>query len=90
MADEPNEYQLIGTADDGASGDLLDGLSPHESRQRLQALVSEWLRLENLVVLTGAGTSVSSGGLTLDQLEDAVLNTVRLIARPCLLARPPS
>ncbi len=79
MADERNKYQLIGTADDGASGDLLEGLGTRESRQRLQALVSEWLRMENLVVLTGAGTSVSSGGLTLNQLEDAVLKTVRAL-----------
>ena len=77
MVDKDNEYQLIGPADDGASGDLLEGLGPTESRQRLQALVSDWLRMENLVVLTGAGTSVSSGGLTLDQLEDAVLKTLR-------------
>lgn len=77
MAEKNTEYQLIGAADDGASGDLLEGLDPTESRQRLQALVSEWLRMENLVVLTGAGTSISSGGSTLDQLEDVVLQTLK-------------
>jgi len=77
MAEENTEYQLIGAADAGASGDLLEGLDPTQSRQRLQALVSEWLRMENLVVLTGAGTSISSGGSTLDQLEDVVLETLK-------------
>ncbi len=35
--------------------------------------------MENLVVLTGAGTSVSSGGKTMDNLEKAVLQTVKAI-----------
>jgi hypothetical protein len=78
-ASEPvatNDYRLIGPSEDGTVSDLLEGLGPKDSRQRLQALISEWLRMENLVVLTGSGGSVSLGGKTMDTLEDAVLQTV--------------
>ena len=78
-ASEPvatNDHRLIGPSEDGTVSDLLEGLGPKDSRQRLQALISEWLRMENLVVLTGSGGSVSSGGKTMDALEEAVLQTV--------------
>lgn len=70
------KYQLVGPSDSGEVSDLLADLGEKESRHRLQALIAEWLRMENLVVLTGAGTSVSSGGKTMDNLENAVLKTV--------------
>jgi hypothetical protein len=76
---EPSEYQLIGPSEDGKISDLLAGQKPKEARQRLQALISEWLRMENLVVLTGAGTSKSSGGKLMGNLEESVLETVRNI-----------
>ena len=83
MSDEakqpPCEYQLIGLAEDGKINDLLVGKTGKESQQRLQALISEWLRMENLVVLAGAGTSVSSGGKTMDTLERTVLGTLKLL-----------
>src|ERR1700722_4025848 len=50
----PGEYQLVGPSDDGGINDILATLSGKDSRQRLQALIAEWLRMENLVVLTGA------------------------------------
>jgi hypothetical protein len=71
-----NDYQLIGPSEDGTVSDLLAGLGTKESRQRLQALIAEWLRMENLVVMTGSGGSVSSGGKTMDTLEKAVLQTL--------------
>ena len=74
---EPPEYQLIGPSEDGKIGNLLAGQKPKEARQRLQALISEWLRMENLVVLTGAGTSKSSGGKLMTDLENSVFETVR-------------
>ncbi len=77
--DPQREYQLIGLAEDGQTNDLLFGKNAKESRQRLQALISEWLRMENLVVLTGAGTSVTSGGKIMDDLERATLETLRLL-----------
>ncbi len=81
MSDEakqmPREYQLIGLAEDGKINDLLARKTGKEVQQRLQALISEWLRMENLVVLAGAGTSVSSGGKTMDTLERTVLGTVK-------------
>ena len=72
----PIEYQLIGLAEDGGVGDLLAGLDQKQGRIRLQALISEWLRMENLVVLTGSGTSVSAGGKTMANLETAVFATI--------------
>ena len=72
----PNEYQLIGLTEDGNAGDLLLSLDQKQGRVRLQALISEWLRMENLVVLTGAGTSVSAGGKTMANLETAVFATI--------------
>ena len=63
-SEPPSEYQLIGPAEDGQINDLLSGKTVKEGRQRLQALIVEWLRMENLVVLAGAGTAVSSGGKT--------------------------
>jgi hypothetical protein len=71
------KYQLVGPSDSGEVSDLLADLDEKESRHRLQALIAEWLRMENLVVLTGAGTSVSSGGKTMDKLENTVLETVK-------------
>lgn len=85
MSDEAkgplSEYQLIGPAEDGKISDLLADRTAKESRQRLQALIAEWLRMENLVVLTGAGTSVSSGGKTMDSLERAVLDTLKVLPK---------
>ncbi|KRA79743.1 SIR2 family protein [Altererythrobacter sp. Root672] len=72
-----SEYRLIGPSDDGKVSDLLSGMNAKDSRQRLQALISEWLRMENLVVLTGAGSSRSSGGKLMGDLEASVLATVR-------------
>jgi len=43
-----NEYQLIGLTEDGNAGDLLLSLDQKQGRVRLQALISEWLRMENL------------------------------------------
>lgn len=83
MADEskkvPSDYQLIGPSDDGQINDLLTTLDARDSRQRLQALIAEWLRMENLVVLAGAGTSVTSGGKTMVNLEKDVLATIRAL-----------
>jgi hypothetical protein len=80
MANEKDElfkdYKLVGPTEDGLTNDILSELSPKDSRVRLQALIAEWLRMENLVVLTGAGASVSAGGKTMDSLERSVLDSV--------------
>lgn len=72
-----SKYKLVGPSDSGEVSDLLADLDEKESKHRLQALIAEWLRMENLVVLTGAGTSVSSGGKRMDNLENTVLETVK-------------
>src|ERR1700735_3184464 len=69
-------YQLIGPTEDGLTDDILLDLSAKDARVRLQALIAEWLRMENLVVLSGSGTSVSAGGKTMLSLENAVIETV--------------
>lgn len=76
----PVEYQLIGLTEGGDAGDLLIGLDQKQGRVRLQALISEWLRMENLVVLTGSGTSVSAGGKTMANLETAVFATIEALS----------
>jgi len=75
----PNVYRLIGPSADNGDGDLLSDQSAKDSRLRLQALIAEWLRMENLVVLAGAGTSVSSGGKNMNGLEEEVLATVKAL-----------
>ncbi len=75
----PIEYQLIGLTEDGDAGDLLLSFDQRQGRVRLQALISEWLRMENLVVLTGSGTSVSAGGKTMANLETAVFDTIEAL-----------
>lgn len=77
---EPIEYQLVGLTEDGNAGDLLASLDQKQGRIRLQALISEWLRMENLVVLTGSGTSVSAGGKTMANLEIAVFETIEALS----------
>ena len=73
---------LLAPTEDGLTNDILADLPAKYARVRLQALIAEWLRMENLVGLTGAGTSVSAGGKTMLSLENAVLETV-LSAQNC-------
>lgn len=79
-APPPIEYQLIGLTEGGDVGDLLADLDQKHGRVRLQALISEWLRMENLVVLTGSGTSVSAGGKTMANLEKDVFATIEKLS----------
>lgn len=55
-------YQLISPVSAGESEDLLAGKSKEDGLRRIQALLADWLRMENVVVLTAAGTSVGAGG----------------------------
>ena len=59
-----------------ASGDLLEGLCRSDALDRIQALLSEWLRIENMVILVGAGCSISQNGVSLARLEDHVVDTL--------------
>lgn len=77
MPPNPVTYQLIGPGEGGEISDLLAELDQKQGRVRLQALISEWLRMENLVVLTGSGTSVSAGGKTMANLESAVFDAIQ-------------
>lgn len=75
--EEPTQYRLIGPTENGDVSDLLTGKNTKDAKYRLQALIAEWLRMENLVVLTGAGTSVTCGGKTIAGLERDVLEVVK-------------
>lgn len=59
---DPCPYQLISPVSAGESDDLLAGKSKEDGLRRVQALLADWLRMENVVVLTAAGCSVGSGG----------------------------
>ena len=59
-----------------ASGNLLEGLQESDALDRIQALLSDWLRIENMVILAGAGCSISQDGVALTGLEQHVLDTV--------------
>lgn len=76
-----SKYKLISPKTAGESQDLLSGKSSDESLRRIQALLADWLRMENLVVLTAAGTSVDAGGKLMagprdNNLECLVLDAV--------------
>ncbi len=60
---------------------MLVGKSPEEGLRRIQALLANWLRMENVVVLTAAGCSVGAGGRLMsgpakNNLECLVLDAV--------------
>ena len=46
--EKQSPYGLFGPAEDGKASDLLAGKSEVDARIRLQALIAEWLRMENL------------------------------------------
>lgn len=56
------KYSLLSPVSAGESEDLLAGKKPEDGVRRIQALLADWLRMENVVVLTAAGTSFSAGG----------------------------
>lgn len=59
----------------GSNGDILADAGT-DAFLRMQALLAQWLRMENVVVLLGAGASVSRGGPLLGSLENDVLKAV--------------
>ena len=75
------KYQLISPVSAGDGEDLLDGKSQNEGLRRVQALLVDWLRMENVIVLTAAGCSVGAGGSLMSgppkkNLECLVLDAV--------------
>jgi len=79
---DPSNYMLLSPKSAGESEDLINGKSQAEGLRRIQALLADWLRMENVVVLTAAGTSVSAGGSLMagkpdTNLECLVLNAVQ-------------
>lgn len=81
------KYKLSAPLSAGEGDDLLKGKSVEDGQRRLQALLADWLRMENLVVLTAAGTSVGAGGRLMagppaNNLESLVLEAVEQCAIP--------
>lgn len=66
-------YMLSGPA---GTDILAEHRDPRQQIMRIRALLAEWLRMENVVVLIGSGASVARGGLLLDRLEEKVLEIV--------------
>lgn len=62
-------YQLLSPDSVVENNDLLNGKNSEEGLHRIQALLAEWLRMENVVVLTAAGCSVGAGGCLMTGLE---------------------
>lgn len=85
--ESPTQYRLIGPSDNGDTSDLLADQTAKDAKHRLQALIAEWLRMENLVVLSGSGTSVSSGGKLMADLEHDVLETVKATEFPTTVVK---
>lgn len=61
--------------------DLVTGKTPEDGLRRIQALLADWLRMENVVVLTAAGCSVGAGGRLMagppaNNLECLVLDAI--------------
>ena len=73
-----SRYALYSTADGQSKKNILGDCNDDNqaTMQRLQAMLHEWLRMENLVVLAGAGCSVSSGGKTMQCIEESILTAV--------------
>lgn len=74
-------YQLISPVSAGESEDLLADKNREDGLRRIQALLADWLRMENVVVLTAAGCSVGAGGRLMagrkeNNLECLVLDAV--------------
>ena len=75
------KYKLLSPDSAGENKDLIEGKDSEEGLRRIQALLAEWLRMENVVVLTAAGCSVGAGGRLMagpeeNNLECLVLDAV--------------
>jgi hypothetical protein len=75
------KYKLLSPKSAGESEDLVAEKSVEEGQRRIQALLADWLRMENVVVLTAAGCSVGAGGRLMtgpagSNLECLVLDAV--------------
>lgn len=76
------KYQLLAPVSASEGSDLLAGKSSEDGRRRIQALLADWLRMENVVVLTAAGASVGAGGRLMsgpaaNNLECLVIDAVQ-------------
>ena len=72
------KYKLFSPDPASFSTDLLHGKNTELGVRRIQQLLAEWLRMENVVVLTAAGCSVSAGGRLMTGSEDNNLERVVL------------
>ena len=74
------KYKLL-SPDSAESGkDLVAGKNAEDGLRRIQALLAEWLRMENVVVLTAAGCSVGAGGRLMGSTADNNLECLVLDA----------
>ena len=76
------KYKLLSPDSAGGSADLVAGKNAEEGLRRIQALLADWLRMENVVVLAAAGCSVAAGGRLMagppkNNLECLVLDAIK-------------
>ena len=79
---ESSKYKLLSPDSASINRDLIDGKTDEEGLHRIQALLADWLRMENVVVLAGAGCSAESDGCLMtgtkeNNLEHLVLEAVK-------------
>ncbi len=84
---EQSKYQLLSPVSAGESEDLLAGKPPEDALRRIQALLADWFRMENVIVLTAAGCSVGAGGRLMagpktNNLECLVIDAVEKCKLP--------
>lgn len=81
------KYQLLSPVSASESTDLLADKTSKDGLRRTQALLADWLRMENVVVLTAAGCSFGADGRLMagpkrKNLECLVLDAVEKCALP--------
>jgi SIR2-like domain len=75
------KYRLLSPVSAGEHEDLIDGKSQEDGLRRIQALLADWLRMENVVVLAAAGCATGADGRLMsgpakNNLECLVLDAV--------------
>ena len=68
-----NENELILTSSPKIDKSDLSERKDESKRQWIRTRFSEWLKMENICVFTGAGTSISSDGLSLWELGEKLM-----------------
>lgn len=81
---EAGPYRLLAATSEEDTDDVLCKLSSEDGKKKIRLLLGDWLRMENVVVLAGAGCSLHAGGSVLvgsppgKWLEDRVWGAIKM------------